>query len=462
MFDYNTFQVVQPNQSTATQATATEAPVASHSLPITKPKKTILYKPLLPYPAPGPVRISTISAVAFLASGQSPATEDATASSLSPSSPSSIVAIRKGVLSDTQTLRVMQVDFDTFYARLPLVDKDSDALGVFTMKHYAKHEDKTITQSIRIREHGEETETKTPVKKYFQNQLTIIWKYRTSKGDVKTTNGFMFTNGKVKGVGLKCNDDIPLSFEALRNHLEQHQGVLGDAFRFNAVPMVANEGRTADVSEEIRAVMKRRRSEGFKMGELDALPAVPTSSPSPSPASPASPSPTTSSASPASPHPPLWLYGTRATMYNTDFSAHFQIVREELFHIILDHCHLDESEFEPDIYPAVKIKFAWNHDYLHGTQSDNCIPGVCYCTQKCSGKGCGKGNGQCKVVTVCVFGNDAPKRHDAKIIITGANSYQQVEEVYRYMNGVLREHYEEVFYREPYMGEVPVCKDAEE
>ncbi len=452
MFDYNTFQVVQPNLSTATQATATEAPVASHSLPITKPKKTILYKPLLPYPAPGPVRISTISAVAFLASGQSPATEDATASS---SPPSSIIAIRKGVLSDTQTLRVMQVDFDTFYARLPLVDKDSDALGVFTMKHYAKHEDKTITQSIRIREHGEETETKTPVKKYFQNQLTIIWKYRTSKGDVKTTNGFMFTNGKVKGVGLKCNEDIPLSFEALRNHLEQHQGVLGDAFRFNAVPMVANEGRTTDVSEEIRAVMKRRRSEGFKMGELDALPAVPTSPPSP-------PSPSSSSASPALPHPPLWLYGTRATMYNTDFSAHFQIVREELFHIILDHCHLDESEFEPDIYPAVKIKFAWNHDYLHGTQSDNCIPGVCYCTQKCSGKGCGKGNGQCKVVTVCVFGNDAPKRHDAKIIITGANSYQQVEEVYRYMNGVLREHYEEVFYREPYMGEVPVCKDAEE
>ena len=57
-------------------------------------------------------------------------------------------------------------------------------------------------------------------------------------------------------------------------------------------------------------------------------------------------------------------------------------------------------------------------------------------------------------MTVCVFGNDAPKRHDAKIIITGANSYQQVEEVYRYMHGVLREHYEEVFYREPYMGEV--------
>ena len=445
MFDYNTFQVVQPNQNTATQATETS--LAPHSIPITKPKKTILYKPLLPYPAPGPVRISTISAVAFLASGQSPATEDATAS---PSSPSSIIAIRKGVLSDTQTLRVMQVDFDTFYARLPLVDKDSDALGVFTMKHYAKHEDKTITQSIRIREHGEETETKTPVKKYFQNQLTIIWKYRTSEGDVKTTNGFMFTNGKVKGVGLKCNEDIPLSFEALRNHLEQHQGVLGDAFRFNAVPMVANEGRTTDVSEEIRAVMKRRKSEGLKMGGLDALPAVPTSSPSPSsPSSP--PSPTTS---PASPHPPLWLYGTRATMYNTDFSAHFQIVREELFHIILDHCHLEESEFEPDIYPAVKIKFAWNHDYLHGTQSDNCIPGVCYCTQKCSGKGCGRGNGQCKVVTVCVFGNDAPKRHDAKIIITGANSYQQVEEVYRYMNGVLREHYEEVFYREPYMGEV--------
>lgn len=354
-----------------------------------------------------------------------------------------VPVIRNGTLSESRTLHVIHVDFDKFYQRLPLVDDASEELGVFTMKHYAKHaEDKTITQSIRVCTDGHVTETKCVVKKYFQNQLTIIWKYRTSQGVIKTTNGFMFTNGKVKGVGLKCNDDIPLSFEALRQHLERHQDVLGDAFATDPkCPLKGSEGGTRDVSEEIRAVMKRRGGQKGPVGQVGPAgqtgPALAVSAPT------------------AATHPsPLWLYGTRATMYNTDFSANFQIIREELFHIILDDYHLEESEFEPDIYPAVKIKFAWNEDYLHGTQADSCIPGVCYCTQKCTGKGCGKGNGQCKVVTVCVFGNDAPKRHDAKIIITGANSYRQVEEVYAFMNGVLREHYEEVFYREPFMGMV--------
>lgn len=114
---------------------------------------------------------------------------------------------------------------------------------------------------------------------------------------------------------------------------------------------------------------------------------------------------------------------------------------------------LEESEFEPDIYSAVKIKFAWNTNYIqskkhskqHNTQT-NYIPGVCYCQNRCNGKGCGSGDGQCKVVTVCVFGNDAPNRDGGKIIITGANSYQQVEDVYRFMNMVLKKHYDSVVF----------------
>ena len=374
----------------------TTDPHVSKTHPTTK--KTVVYKPIKPYPLPSPVRISTISAVSFLNA---------------------------------------DIDFSTFYKRLRVVCEDDDELGVFTIKHYAKDPtSKMIVRSVRNKTCSSgDTEIHTNVHKYFQNQITIIWKFRTCTGELKTTNGFMFTNGKVKGVGLKCNEDIPLSFEALRSFLGTQLNSLGDSFQLVKTRGLDEDGSTTDVSEEILEAVRQREHLQKQIGStykiLDGVVKHPTT--------------------------PLWLYGTRATMYNTDFSANFQIIREELFRIILDDYHLEESEFEPDIYPAVKIKFAWNYDYLHTSRSQHCIPGVCYCTERCSGKGSGRGNGQCKVVTICVFGNDAPKRHDAKIIITGANSYRQVQEVYIFMNKVLRTHFEEVFYREPYM----VTKNAQ-
>jgi len=368
----------------------------------TKPntKRVVRYMPLTPYPIPGKVRISTISAVSFLNA---------------------------------------DIDFPLFYERLQLVAKDDDTTGVFTIKQYTKDpETKRIVQAVRTRTvtKGDE-ETRKEVDKHFQNQITIIWKFRSSSGDIKTTNGFVFTNGKVKGVGLKCNEDIALSFEALRGCIERQLGGLADACTVLCDRGLDDEGHVEGISEEIVGVLQQEKQVACEA--TDAI--LATTSKVKSPAS----------TTPHGPHTPLWLYGTRATMYNTDYSANFQIVREELFRIVLDECHLEESEFEPDIYPAVKIKFAWNHDYLHTSRAETCIPGVCYCTKRCGGKGTGRGNGECKVVTICVFGNDAPKRHDAKIIITGANSFVQVQEVYSYMNRVLENHYKEVFYREPYL-----------
>ena len=322
------------------------------------PKQVLKYKEKQPYKDASPLRISTISAVSFLNA---------------------------------------DIDFGKLFERLPLVSKDSAETGVFSMKHYDKdNETKKVVRGIRYcDDHVGETKESAEVKKYFQNQITIIWTFVSSAGDKRTTNGFMFTNGKIKGVGLKCDEDIHRSFQALRDYLQAHLGALGDAVTLLNTPTSA-----------------------------------------------------------------LQLYGTRATMYNTDFCTHFQIIRDELFRIIIEEYGLEDSEFEPDIYPAVKIKFAWNTDYINTAKqkqkavSSNYTPGVCYCENRCNGKGCGSGDGQCKVVTVCVFGNDAPNRHGGKIIITGANSYQQVEDVYRFMNGVLKTHYDSVVYCEPYMATV--------
>lgn len=355
---------------------------------------SIQFKERFPYPKPTQVRVSTISAVSFLNA---------------------------------------DIDFRALYYALPLIPEDAPehVLGVFCVKYYDKQYDeetrkKTITRYIRTRTSAGETEQVDVVDKYFQNQTTLIWRYRAECGTLKRTNGFVFNNGKVKGVGLKCNEDITNSFYALRDYLISHLPLLRkDALKLIATRGIDDNGATTDVSEEIRVVV-HKRANAVQPAVQSAVPALPPTS-------------------------DLWLYGTRATMYNTDYSAKFKINREALYHVVLDKYELHESEFEPDIYPAVKIKFAWNYDYLHGTTAHECTAGVCYCTKPCRGKGSGHGNGQCKVVTVCVFGNDAPKRHDAKVIITGANEYRQVEEVYAFFNALLQREYETVFYREPYL-----------
>ena len=333
-----------------------------------KVKHVLKIKEKRPYKKASPLRISTISAVSFLNAG---------------------------------------MDFGKLFKRLPLVCKDGGQTGVFSMKHYDKSVDedgkKIVNRRIRCKDaQAGETLVSTVVQKYFQNQITILWTFISSAGDKRKTNGFMFTNGKIKAVGLKCDEDIHRSFRALRDYLQLHLSILADAVT------------------------------------------LPTTSPECSCNKPRE----------------LHLHGTRATMYNTDFCTHFQIMRDELFRIIIEEYLLDDSEFEPDIYPAVKIKFAWNTDYIpnskHTDKDKKSVlhdhtPGVCYCQNRCNGKGTGSGDGQCKVVTVCVFGNDAPNRHGGKIIITGANSYRQVEDVYQFMNAVLKKHYDRIVYREPFM-----------
>lgn len=315
-----------------------------------KCKRVLKYKPLVPFEKPSPVRISTISALASLNA---------------------------------------DVNQHQLYLHLPLVDKeDSETLGVFELKYYDKD-----AETRKIERHhrwgtasGEQIEIEE-VKKYFQNQLTILWRYRSETGIVKVTNGFIFNTGNIKAVGLKSDADIHLCYESLRSYLEVHSEAIG--------------------------LVPREKDQ------------------------------------------PLTLINPRATMFNTDFMARNKLIRLEMFRLILKEYHLEDSEFEMDIYPAVKIKFAWNSDYMHPTDTQTYTPGVCYCSRKCSGKGCGSGDGQCKVVTICVFGNDTTTNNKmGKIIITGANRLQQVQDVYEFMNKLLKTHHERLFYREPYMEEI--------
>lgn len=308
--------------------------------------KVLRYKPLTPYVPLSPVRISTISALARIN---------------------------------------VDVDHYELYQHLPLVDKADDAaLGVFALKYYDKNPD-----SRRIHRHyrwGTETADEVEieeVQKYFQNQLTILWRYQSETGVIKVTNGFIFCTGNVKAVGLKSDEDVARSYEALRLYLDTHRASIGFGSQ------------------------------------------------------------------------PLELLNPRATMFNTDCMTGNKLLRTEVFRLVLKEYHLEDSEFEVDIYPAVKVKFAWNSEYLHGPHASDYVPGLCYCQSKCNGKGRGHGDGECKVVTISVFGNDTTHNtKPGKLIITGANTFQQVREVHAFMNAMLETHHERLFYREPYMADV--------
>ena len=340
------------------------------------------YKETLPYPNPSPIRISTISALSHLR---------------------------------------MHIDLDEMFARLPLVapladqkkQAETDGTGTFTygvqsMKHYVKEADGTIT--MHHRHSGSQHDTKK-VKSYFQNQLTLVWVFESSIDGARTANAFLFNNGKLKTVGLKCDEDIDRSFAMLVDYFRQTL----------CYPCLMSESVLPMPVGPLPIFTDPYTGEGATT---------------------------------------LQLYDTRATMYNTDFSTGFRIMRDELFQLVVMTYKLTDSEFEPDIYPACKIKFHYNTAYLPAQFSnpDSCVSqstaaevanvGKCQCTVKCNGKGTGDGNGNCKIVTMCVF-------QSGKIIITGANHLGQVHAMYRFINLILQNHYDTVYYREPFIAELP-------
>jgi hypothetical protein len=101
------------------------------------------------------------------------------------------------------------------------------------------------------------------------------------------------------------------------------------------------------------------------------------------------------------------------------------------------------ATYEPEIYPGVKICYSWNEDYQDRNQYRE---GRCYCTERCTGKGkkdsVARGNGNCKIITICVF-------QSGKIIITGGKSLKQTHDAYYFINRVLKNHYETIAFVEP-------------
>jgi len=115
----------------------------------------------------------------------------------------------------------------------------------------------------------------------------------------------------------------------------------------------------------------------------------------------------------------ITLVGYKIVLINSDFSMGYEIDREKLHRDII-HNGL-YSSYEPCIYPGVNIKYYVN---------ENNIDGICNCCAICNGKGSGLTDGDCKKVTIAVF-------KSGKIIITGGQNTDQIEESYHFINNFI-------------------------
>lgn len=117
----------------------------------------------------------------------------------------------------------------------------------------------------------------------------------------------------------------------------------------------------------------------------------------------------------------------KTVLINSDFNIGFPIHREKLYYLLVDKYKLFVT-FEPCIYPGVNAKYYWNQSPEYKK-----LPGVCICTKKCNGKGCGEGESECKRITMSTF-------QSGTIIITGANTKKQLYDVYEFISRVIIEN----------------------
>lgn len=125
--------------------------------------------------------------------------------------------------------------------------------------------------------------------------------------------------------------------------------------------------------------------------------------------------------------------GNSIILINSDFSINITIKRPVL-NTILKTKYNNKSFFEPCIYQGVKMQYYWNNNGLN--QNGNCA-----CMENghdhCRGKGTGDGFKQCKKITICIF-------QSGKIIITGSQNLQQLEDCYNYIVNVIKDNLDEI------------------
>jgi len=123
----------------------------------------------------------------------------------------------------------------------------------------------------------------------------------------------------------------------------------------------------------------------------------------------------------------------KITMINSDFNTNFKIDLLKLLDI-LNSMEKDRFiKFNPAVYRGLMIGFFWNENKKN---QDGC----CNCPVKCTGKKKkvkGKEVVCCKKITISIF-------KSGSVIITGGYLKEQIDDAYRFINNLFKEHYHNI------------------
>lgn len=132
--------------------------------------------------------------------------------------------------------------------------------------------------------------------------------------------------------------------------------------------------------------------------------------------------------------------------YNVQSKFPFSIKLEYLFNIIRSSPYsLIQSDYQPDIYAGLRIKYYYNDTYIHdliNTEKEGKCQCITQCIKKKKTKIKSNDDDKCKICTITIF-------RTGNILIHGCISMKQVNTLYLFICKVLIKHYHEIYLRQP-------------
>lgn len=116
-------------------------------------------------------------------------------------------------------------------------------------------------------------------------------------------------------------------------------------------------------------------------------------------------------------------------LINSNFNCGFYIDRDKLYTLLKNKYNIHVS-YDQCSYPGVQCKYFDNSD----NKNDD---GVCRCTTKCSKKGTGTGNGQCREISFMIF-------RTGSILIVGKCEEITIRKIYSFIKNLLLVEYDNI------------------
>jgi TATA-box binding protein (TBP) (component of TFIID and TFIIIB) len=116
----------------------------------------------------------------------------------------------------------------------------------------------------------------------------------------------------------------------------------------------------------------------------------------------------------------------RTILINSNFNCGYEVERDKCQRVLSGKYNLI-SMYDPCLYPGVQCKFYYNA--MKATQD-----GICTCMKRCSKKGSGEGEGQCKEVSFMVF-------RTGSVLIVGNCDEEQLYIIYEKLKDIFNKDY---------------------